>query len=95
MALYELSITAVPLNISALLGVADGTSKQARAYNAGQYSVYRAVSLASPTDLNGAVWPYNPGESWSMVVYAGADDLNTWLTAASAPVRVILEDNLP
>ncbi len=94
MALFELSITATPMNISALLGVADGTSIKARAMNAGRYAVYRSVSELAPTDLNGAVWPYNPGESWSMVIYAGADG-NTWLTAASTPTRVILENNLP
>ncbi len=93
MALFELNITSTPLNISALLGVADGASIKARAVNAGRYAVYRAVSELAPTDLNGAVWPYSPGESWIMTVYAGAVDGNTWLAVASTPVRVILEDN--
>lgn len=95
MPLFELSITATPVNISALLGVADGASILARAFNAGQFAVYRAVSEDAPTDLNGAVWTYNPGESWTMKVFAGAVDGNTWLTAASTPVRIILEDNAP
>lgn len=95
MALFELNLTSTPVNISALLGVSDGGSIKARAVNAGRYAVYRAVSELAPTDLNGAVWRYNPGESWNMNIYAGAEDGNTWLSVVSTPVRVILEDNQP
>ena len=95
MALYDLDITTAPLNVSALLMVADGSSTTVRAINAGQYAVYRAVSENAPSDLNGAIWVHNPGERWRMAIYAGAVDGNTWLIAASNPTRVILEDNAP
>ena len=93
--LFELNLTATPVNISALLMVSTGSSVKARGINLGQFAAYRAVSDAAPLNLDGAVWLYNPGESWNMTVYAGAVDGNTWLMSASAPVRVVIEDNLP
>ena len=95
MALFELNLTATPVNLSALLSVSAGSSVKARGINLGQFAVYRAVSDAAPQDLNGAVWLYGPGESWTMTVYAGAVDGNTWLMSASASVRVVIEDNAP
>ena len=95
MALLELNLTATPVNLSALLNVGAGSSVKARGINLGQFAVYRAVSENAPPNLDGAVWLYNPGESWSMMVYAGATDGNTWLMSAGAPVRVVIEDNLP
>ena len=95
MALFEIAVTATPMNISALLGVSAGSSFSARAKNMGQSAIYRAVSDAAPANLDGAVWRYNPGESFTMTVHAGAIDGNTWLIAASGSVRVILENNIP
>ena len=95
MAMFDLTVTPTPLDVSALLGVADGTSVRARAQNLSQQTVYRVVAATPPTDLDGAVWRYQPGESWGMLVYAGASDGNTYFAVASGEARVTLEDNLP
>ena len=47
MALFEIAVTATPMNISALLGVSAGVSFSARAKNMGQSAIYRAVSDAA------------------------------------------------
>ncbi len=71
MALYQATVTTAPVDISALLGVARGVSKECRGINLGQRPVYRAVASTPPSDLDGPVWRYSPGEAFNLILYAG------------------------
>ena len=52
------------------------------------------VAATAPTDLDGAVFQYQPGEIFTFAVHAGpADGIPTLPLAGN--VRVVLEDNLP
>ena len=95
MAMFLLSLTGTPVDISALWGVADGGAVQGRGQNLGQFAVYRVVAATAPTDLGGAVFQYQPGEVFTFSVHAGAVDGNTYFATGGETVRVVLEDNLP
>ena len=95
MALFELNLTATPVNLSTLWGVADGTAVQGRGQNLGYFPAFRMVSATMPTDLDGAVFRYAPGEYFTFTVHAGATDGDTYFASSGPTVRVILEDNLP
>ena len=91
--LFELSITAVPLDVSAMLGVDQGSSQRVRCWNRGPDSVQRQVATSVPTDPNLASWVYGVGESWVMNVAGGVDG-STYLSCGGSSV-VILEDTAP
>ena len=95
MALFELSLTGTPVDVSALWGVGVGTAFTARGQNLGQFAIYRMVAATAPTDLDGAVFQYQPGEIFTFTVNAGATDGNTYFATGGETVRVVLEDNLP
>ena len=95
MALFELTISATPTDISALLGVSGDVSILARGQNLGQATVYRAVGPTAPTNADGAVFRYQPGESFDMSVTAGATNGNTYLMTGSGTSRVVIENNIP
>ena len=94
MALYQATVTTAPVDISALLGVARGVSKECRGINLGQRPVYRAVASTPPSDLDGPVWRYSPGEAFNLILYAGSDG-NTYLLTSDGESTVTLEDALP
>ena len=95
MAMYTLSLTGTPVDVSALWNVGEGSSVKGRGQNLGQFAVYRMVAATPPADLDGAVFQYQPGESFTFTVYAGSADGNTYFATGGETVRVVLEDNLP
>lgn len=94
MALYQVTVTSTPVDISALLGLAMGTSAVCQCQNQGQRPVYRAVAATAPSDLDGPVWRYAPGEAFNLVVYSGLTDGNTYLLTSDGESIVVLEDAL-
>lgn len=92
MAIYELDLTTTPVDLSATLGVADGTSVIVVAQNVGNQSVYRMVSTTAPTVLTSAAFRYQPGESVRFTVHAGASDGDTYLVAGNGTTRVVVDD---
>ena len=92
MAIYELTLTTTPLDLSATLGVADGASVIVVAQNVGQQSAYRMVATAAPTALTSAAFRYQPGETHRFAVNAGARDGNTYLAAGNGTTRFLVDD---
>ena len=95
MAMFELILSVIPVNISQMWNVADGTAVQGRGQNLGIFPAFRMVSPTVPVNLDGAVFRYAPGESFTFTVHAGATDGNTYFASSGPTVRLILEDNLP
>ena len=92
MAIYEIDLTTTPVDLSALLGVADGSAIAVVVQNVGRESVYRMVAATAPTVLTDAAFRYQPGESVRFSVHAGATDGDTYLVAGNGTSRVVIDD---
>lgn len=92
MAIYELDLTTTPVDLSATLGVADGSAVQVALQVVGTESVYRMVSTTVPTVLTGAAFRYQPGETHRFAVHAGASDGDTYIMAGNGTARVVVDD---
>ena len=95
MSMFLLTLTGTPVDITALWSVGVGSAFKARGQNLGQFAIYRMVAATAPTDLDGAVFQYQPGEIFTFAVHSGAVDGNTYFATGGETVRVVLEDNLP
>ena len=92
MAIYDIDLTTTPIDLSAMLGVIDGTAIVVVAQNVGQQSAYRMVATTLPTALTNAAFRYQPGESVRFAVHAGARSGNTYLAAGNGTTRFIVDD---